>query len=143
MPRRRLLETLAALLVALAVAMAVVGPMMLGPALSPLMQALGGAADHRCACGMAPGTCGCPECARIEHQRSRERAPAPYAVLRSQCQDDEVAPGFSGLPLAIEAATGLRIARAPVARDSQTSPPKSLSRERTEPVTPPPRLMPV
>jgi len=138
MPRRRLVETLAALLVALAV----LAPMMLGPALSPLTQALGGAVEHRCACGMAPGTCGCPECARIEHQRSQERAPAPYAVLRSECERNEVAPGFTALPPALEAPPGCWIARAPTARAALLSPPERHSREATEPVTPPPRLMP-
>src|SRR5271170_4470295 len=119
MPRRRLVETLAALLVALAV----LAPMMLGPALSPLAQALGAVAEHRCACGMAPGTCGCPECARIEHQRLRERAPAPYAVLRSQCERNEVAPGFTALPPVLEAPPGSIIARAPTAPASGLAPP--------------------
>src|ERR1700733_66736 len=138
MPRRRLVETLAALLVALAL----LAPMMLGPALGPLTQALGAAADHRCACGMAPGTCGCPECARIEHQSFREHAPAPYAVLRSQCERNEVAPGFMALPPALEAPAAGVIARTPVASASPLAPAARRSRDATEPVTPPPRRMP-
>jgi|HubBroStandDraft_2_1064218.scaffolds.fasta_scaffold133171_3 hypothetical protein len=135
MPRRRLLETV----LALAVALAVLAPMMLGPAFAPLARALGGDGEHRCACGMVQGTCGCPECARIEHQRVREHAPFPYPVLRSQCEGDEVAPGFAALPVALAAPEGLVIARAVEARVLPIRPPQALSRESSEPTTPPPR----
>jgi hypothetical protein len=133
--RRRYLETL----VALAVALAVLAPMMLGPALGPLTRALGGTDEHRCACGMVQGTCGCPECARIEHKRLHDRAPVPYPVLRSQCEGDEVAAAFAALPLAIEAPVGFVLAPAPEASVAPLRPSEALSRDATEPATPPPR----
>jgi len=133
-PRR-----LAGLLVAFAVAFAIVAPMTLGPAMGPLTAALGGAFEHRCACGMVPGTCGCPECARVEHQRLRDHAPVPYSIVRSQCEDDEVAPGFVGLPLALAAPPGFIIMEPAESTLVLPRPPEALSREETEPSTPPPR----
>jgi hypothetical protein len=87
----------------LATLLAVCAPMWLGPGFGALLQTLGAHASHTCACGMAPGKCGCPECARLEETRKRESAPRPYPVLKSTCDDDSpaqfaavVAPGVLG-----------------------------------------------
>jgi hypothetical protein len=126
-------------LLGFALVLAVLAPMLLGPALGPLTRALGGTDEHRCACGMVQGECGCPECEALEHQRLREHAPRPYPVLRSQCGGDDVASGFAALPPALP----LRVAFVlPPPRTSLLTlerPSEALSREMTEPATPPPR----
>jgi hypothetical protein len=119
--------------------LALLAPLILGPALGPLAVALGGGAEHRCACGMVQGSCGCPECERIEHQRLHERSPAPYAVLRSQCHDDEATPGAPALPPGIEAPAGFALAAPSSSRAPTRDPAAARSREATEPRTPPPR----
>ena len=65
----------------LVVMLAVTTPLTLGPMRGVLARALG-AFDHACACGMAPGTCGCPACARLEREtqnRIGARAPARFS----------------------------------------------------------------
>jgi len=57
--------------------------------MGPVVVALGGHIEHRCACGMVRGKCGCPECERLEKQRQEDREPQPYAVLKSNCDDDD------------------------------------------------------
>jgi hypothetical protein len=129
------------LIVTLALALAMLAPMALGPALGPLTLALGGKLDHKCACGMVQGTCGCPQCAAITHQRLREHAPAPYAVLRSQCEDDEVAPGFPGLPVALEAPATFVLLEPPASTLAPLRPGEARSLDAREPSTPPPRRL--
>lgn len=133
----RMLETLAALTLALAL----LAPMMLGPSFGTFVRALGGEADHKCACGMPEGTCGCPECARIEHQRLRERAPARYPVLRSQCDGNAVTAGMGAVPLAIEAPGAFVVAQALEFRVTLARPTEVRSLDLAEPSTPPPRLV--
>jgi hypothetical protein len=70
---------------------AVLAPLWLGPMLAPLAQAFV-EAHHVCACGMAMGTCGCPECERIEEQRRQDEAP-PFPVVKGECDKN-------GTPLA-------------------------------------------
>lgn len=57
-------------------------------------QYFGGTKAHHCACGMKPGTCGCPECARIEaaklavkHTEVSDEGP----VLTPLCERDRLA----------------------------------------------------
>jgi hypothetical protein len=132
---RRLVDAI----LGIALALAVLAPLLLGPALVPLTRALGGADEHLCACGMAPGTCGCPECEKLEHARLAERAPRPYPVVKGQCGGDEVAPGYAALPAATPPSDGVLLAPSPRALLALERPATALSRDPTEPSTPPPR----
>jgi hypothetical protein len=80
----------------LATAAMLAAPMLLGPAITPLVRALGEAPQHHCACGMEPGKCGCPEC---EHRAEQDHE---YPVLKSSCDDDGQAPlAFGALPAGV------------------------------------------
>ena len=73
----------------------VVAPMWLGPSLVPLLRAVHESA-HTCACGMAPGKCGCPVCVRVERERRQGLRAGP--VIRATCDDDSIlAPRTPGL----------------------------------------------
>ena len=68
---------------------ATTAPLLLGPALTPLVRALGTQWDHLCACGMTAGKCGCAACAQLTQER-RTAAPSPLASFaRSGCDDDD------------------------------------------------------
>jgi hypothetical protein len=82
-----------ALLALWVVLVAALSPLWLGPALTPVLVAVA-EAHHVCACGMAVGTCGCPECDRVEHDRlSRtdgvSKVPRPYPVLKGECDQGQ------------------------------------------------------
>jgi hypothetical protein len=134
-PARRLVDVL----LGIALTLAVIAPMIFGPALAPLTRALGGIDDHVCACGMTRGTCGCPECEKLEQNRLREHAPHPYAVLRARCAGDEVAPGLAALPPSLARAEGVLAPAAPHSLAPAAWPDKVVSQALAEPVTPPPR----
>ena len=69
-------------------------PLLLGPATMPLVRALGGLEEHHCACGMAAGKCGCPECARLEEQRrSNDELLHEKSVVKSSCDDGSAIAG--------------------------------------------------
>jgi hypothetical protein len=137
LPRAFLRELrLACALVAL---LTVAVPSALGPAMGPVLRLLGESA-HLCQCGMKPGTCGCPECARLERQRlaNVERLVAP--ILEQAC-DPVPAMRFAGLPsgvlTAADAALVLVVPRGerlPVFADSPM-----VIRAEAKPPTPPPR----
>jgi hypothetical protein len=135
--------SLVGLVLTFALALAFMAPMLLGPALGPLSRALGGAAQHLCACGMVPGTCGCPECERLERQRELDKSPRPYRTLTSQCNDGEIAAGFPALPPAVPLATFTLSAPPPRELASIPSPPSARSRDPVPPPTPPPRALAV
>jgi hypothetical protein len=124
---------------AFGVAIVLLAPLLLGPAVGPITRALGGEPEHRCACGMVQGQCGCPECARIEHQRQRENAPRPYPVLKSRCGGGDAAVTFAALPLAVPPHVAVLLP-AP-ARDIATPQPPNAPRTHPAeaPPTPPPR----
>jgi hypothetical protein len=118
----------------LATALVLAAPLLLGPALSPLVRALGGEAQHHCACGMEPGKCGCPEC---EHREAPDGLPH---IVKSSCSDGgDVLPSFGGLPVAFLP----RVARVPAPSVERL--PLVLAyedvdaRDRVRPPTPPPR----
>jgi hypothetical protein len=123
------------------------GPLWLGPAMAPLNAALG-AHEHVCACGMKAGTCGCPDCAMMEHQREQElqrerRAshdPASPRVIKGTCSsDDEAIPSSTLPPCVLPAASAVVLAQA--ATFALESPLKRLhSLQRRGPPTPPPRM---
>jgi hypothetical protein len=127
-----------ALVCQLAAAIVVAAPMLLGPALSPLLRATHNEA-HLCACGMAAGTCGCPECDRLEAQRHEDETPGPNPVIRSSCDDDESPlPSTAQPPSVLAAAFALRDdAPGDVLPIAPLAPLTSL--ENDGPPTPPPR----
>jgi hypothetical protein len=119
--------------------LAMLAPLWLGPATLPLLRALAGDASHTCACGMAPGTCGCPECERLEHERQREHAPRPYRVLKSACDDQGAPlPSLAVPPCVMPATLALHDARI-----TGLAPPALLAHDAARvpdgPPTPPPR----
>jgi hypothetical protein len=126
--------------VGIAVALAVLLPMILGPGLGPVTRALGGASEHLCACGMARGTCGCPECEALERARLREHAPRPYPVVRARCAgDDEVLPGYAALPPSLPGSQSVLLPPSPRALAKLERPAEALSCDPSPPATPPPR----
>jgi hypothetical protein len=129
------------LVVVLATAAVLAAPLLLGPGSGTILRALGGADEHRCACGMKAGQCGCPECERLEHARQLEAdALRGHAVMRSTCDDH-------GAGLAV--AGGALVATAPIHAVLPSVPFQPLdvllphepdpSLERARPPTPPPR----
>lgn len=125
----------------LALVLAVLAPMVFGSALGPLSRALGGVAEHLCACGMVPGTCGCPECELLERQRQLDRTPRPYPVLKSQCSDGEIAAGFPSLPPAVPPAGFVLPTPSPRPLAMTDTPPSAPSLDSLPPPTPPPRVV--
>jgi len=125
---------------AVATLVLVAAPVALGAGLGPVLRELGATAEHQCKCKMAPGTCGCPECARLEQVRLSERHAGAVPHLRGQCDED--APAFPSAtpPGAVLAAV---VATLPVPRgdrvpvNAATQPPLSTS---DEPPVPPPRI---
>ncbi len=87
--------------IAAATLVVLVVPAALGPTWGPLLRQLGAQATHVCKCGMKPGTCGCPDCARLEQQEHDDRAPLSVPALRRTCDDDTPALGSSALPDAV------------------------------------------
>ncbi|MGH7438953.1 MAG: hypothetical protein ACRENE_24970 [Polyangiaceae bacterium] len=71
-------------------------PIGFGPALVPVLRAVH-EMGHTCACGMTPGKCGCPACARLEKERQRAQAVVP--VLKPTCEDDGTILPAAPLPL--------------------------------------------
>lgn len=101
---------------------------------------LGGDVSHKCACGMKPGTCGCPECARLEKQRQDDERPRPYPVFKPSCDPASVLAVAGAAPFVLAASPGamLPAPRATVLRDA---PGFALATQITlEPPTPPPRI---
>jgi hypothetical protein len=77
-----------------------VSPIWLGPLLTPLRLAIADA-HHTCACGMTPGTCGCPECDRLERERLSDKEPEACPVLKGECERDAAFLGGSHVPPAV------------------------------------------
>jgi hypothetical protein len=125
---------------ALATLLSIAAPAALGPALGPLLREVGSQQEHVCKCGMAPGKCGCPECAQAERERLSERMPDAVPVLKDDCDKDAPAIAVAALP------TGpLPPARAvlpvPAGERVSMSAASTVPFDRTlEPPTPPPRL---
>ncbi len=134
------LRRLLSLAATLGAAVVLLAPLLLGPALGPITSALGGEPEHRCACGMIRGQCGCPECARLEHRRLAERAPRPYPVLKSHCGEDETPMAFAGLPtVAPSGGIVARLAPTPAVLVSLFGEPVPSLRDSEAPPVPPPR----
>jgi len=115
----------------------VLAPIGLGPATGAIARALG-ALDHACACGMAPGKCGCPACARLE--RERNAPPGPTPALKSNCERDGVVVPIGSLPPCL--LPGALALDAPLLEESLGLPsfPRVHIADRDGPPTPPPRV---
>jgi len=115
-------------------------PLLLGPATTTIVRALGGVGEHHCACGMDPGTCGCPECERVtqEKETTAEHLRG-HAVLRSSCDDGTSLPAIGALPFAavpvVATLPPMGFELLALARPTAFDP----SLERARPPTPPPR----
>jgi hypothetical protein len=124
--------------VGLALALVLLAPILLGPAIGPVTRALGGEAQHLCACGMIAGTCGCPECEKIEHQRHRQNLPRAYPVIKGQCGGEDTPVAFAPLPNVAPASVSLLVPK-PAVRVVMPLPiPRWASLDPVEPPTPPP-----
>lgn len=124
----------AALLVAMA------APAALGPSMGPVLELLGGQSEHVCKCGMKPGTCGCPQCARDDLARLDRRGRDVRPVVKDGCHQDSPAVQFAALPPAAPAGGGalLPVPRGErLPRDSAFA--SAFDRD-LDPPTPPPRL---
>jgi hypothetical protein len=95
---------------------AAVLPLAFGPALERLAFALTGEAEHACACGMKPGTCGCPRCERLA---GADVTPAPTATL-SSCDNHGKGALGARLPPCVFA-SGFVVAEAPAAGVLETT----------------------
>jgi hypothetical protein len=125
-------RALAHRLAALAALLALLAPMWLGPAAAPLARALGGEPTHACSCGMAPGKCGCPECAA-------EGGPHAYATCKSSCDGDAALRPPDALMTCVLPAPHARHEPAPSAVASVSRALVLHSLEGEGPPTPPPR----
>jgi hypothetical protein len=125
---------------AVATLMTIAAPAALGPAMATMLDQLGSMHEHVCKCGMAPGKCGCPDCAKDEQQRLHARGHQVAPVLKSGCNQDAPAIQLAALPPASVPAAGAVL---PIPRgerltlDPVSCPP--LDRD-VDPPTPPPRL---
>ena len=123
----------------LAVLLALIAPVWLGPAMTPLVIALGGAPEHHCMCGMKRGECGCPDCEALERARAHEND-SPLPSVRSRCETDGAL--VAGCPAMPFVASFHAIADAALPSTEASEPPPSLDPEErltTPPPTPPPR----
>lgn len=116
--------------------LALIAPVWLGPAMMPLVHALGGDPSHNCACGMKRGTCGCPTCAALERERAHVSA---NPVVRNTCDDDEVAPTPTAAPCVPAFTSGLVVASSSVRAAAPIFTPQPIGHNLDEPPTPPPR----
>jgi hypothetical protein len=128
------------LVCAIATLLTIATPAALGAAMGPILDELGTAHEHVCKCGMEPGKCGCPECARAEQERLHDRGHQVAPILKSGCNQDAPAIQFAALPPMALAPAGIVL---PAPRGER------LARERAhdlaldhdlDPPTPPPRL---
>jgi hypothetical protein len=114
--------------------------MWLGPAMTPLVAALGGAPEHHCACGMKRGTCGCPECAALERARARENRDARLPTVRTTCDDTDVSPSAAAIPPCVAASPVGLVAASSVRVDVSITALRPIDANLIEPPTPPPRI---
>jgi hypothetical protein len=90
---------------AIAVLVVLAAPAALGAAMTPVLRELGAQSEHVCKCGMAPGRCGCPECARLERERRHERLPVAVATIKTPCDVDGRALANADVQSAVPAAS--------------------------------------
>jgi hypothetical protein len=114
-------------------------PMLLGPTTGVVLMLVGAGTVHHCACGMKPGHCGCPDCARIQRGLDASRSQL-RCVVRTACNDDAAAPVDGVVPPAISPSHVI-VPRPPDAsRLIRSSPGFPKSQNAPEPPTPPPKI---
>ena len=117
-------------------------PLLFGPALSALVRA-GAEVEHRCACGMVPGACGCTACDRVERERREAlaaRAHGTCAFVRTGC-DVEGMPALGSLAPCLEPAAVVAVVRPPAFTLVRDALPRARSRVPDEPPMPPPKAL--
>jgi hypothetical protein len=128
--------------VALVAALVVAAPLVFGPAFAWALHAMGGEAEHLCACGMKQGTCGCPECERLTAQKQAEKKDAaiPYRTFKRACSDDDdTTIPVSPLPPAVPSVLAAAPPKTPVLFTAIAPAAAVVSRDRAAPPPPPPR----
>src|SRR5580700_11438642 len=114
----------------------VLAPASRGPSTRAIAGALG-VFEHACACGMAPGKCGCPACERIERERLHH---GPRPELESNCEREGAAIPGSALPPCVLPG-GIALDVPFVSERASRPPPASLHLADIDgPPTPPPRV---
>jgi hypothetical protein len=121
----------------------VAAPAAIGAAMIPLARELGGQQDHLCKCGMRPGRCGCPECARLERERLREREPESALALKSHCDDDATAFAIAQMQSTLPPSRTATLPAAPGEPAATITRVPPIARPIDAPPTPPPRSVPV
>lgn len=125
---------------AVATLITIAAPAALGPAMGSVLDQLGSMHEHVCKCGMAPGKCGCPDCAQQELQRQQAPRHQQTPVLKSGCDQDAPAIQFAAMPPASVPAAGVLL---PIPRGERMTlaPVSAPAFDRDlDPPTPPPRL---
>ena len=117
----------------------VLAPAGLGPSTRAIARALG-VFEHACACGMAPGKCGCRACERIERERDHHGPRRPRPELESDCEREGAAmPGSALPPCVLPGKIALDVLF--VSERAPRPPPASLHLADIDgPPTPPPRV---
>lgn len=111
-------------------------PVALGPARATIERALGGEPSHACACGMKRGTCGCPECERLEQEAKKI---SKHVAVRNACEDDGGLVRAPAAPIVTPPNAPLVVARASSVPQELPSVSSLDSQLAREPSTPPPR----
>ncbi len=125
---------------AVATLVTIAAPAALGPAMATVLDQLGSMHEHVCKCGMAPGKCGCPECAQAEQERLHARGHAVAPVLKKGCNQDAPAIQLAALqPMATGPASAL-LAAPRGERTAHDPASSSVLHRDLDPPTPPPRL---
>jgi len=124
--------------VASTVVLALLVVVALGPALGPLVRQVAASDEHACACGMKPGTCGCPECARLLAQDDAFHLPSRVDALGS-CDDHGLGPLPTPLPLGVLPSGSFVALTPPAGLLLSLSPLAWSPAPRKSPPTPPPR----
>ena len=117
-------------------AFAVMLPVALGPARTTIERALGAEPSHACACGMKRGTCGCPECERIERDAKKI---SKHVAVRNTCEDGDGLVRAPALPIVTPPNAPLVITAAASMEKELPSVSSLDSQLAREPSTPPPR----
>ena len=141
-PRRdSMLWQLLAQRLRLLVAVFIAAPIALGPAYTPVLEALGLGVEHSCACGMVRGECRCPECKMEELAHKEAKKPHDFATLRTDCAEDDasvvsleevaIAPARAGVLMEVRISTAALV--------TPLAPRDLLPRDRDRPPLPPPR----
>jgi len=111
-------------------------PVALGPARMTIERALGGEPSHACACGMKRGTCGCPECERLEQAAKKA---SKHVAVRNTCEDDDGFARAPAAPIVTPPNAPLVIVTASFTQRERPSVSSLDSLLAREPSTPPPR----